>query len=208
LTPQFFETKALDLVFGHQIEAEDLNRHRLGRTLDRIHQYGCKLLFSQISSHICQKIKLDQTFASLDTTTFSLSDEYRIDTDEHEIKINHGYSKDHRPDLKQVMLELITSQDGGIPLMMKCLDGNASDNKVLQERSRVLMIAFKTSQEPGYLVGNSKLYHKRLFIIFGDKFSKKQELPFVNLFLASFHSSSISAGIFLTSHNFALLPNV
>lgn len=160
LTPQFFETKALDLLFGRQIEAEDFNRHRLGRALDQVHQYGCELLFSQIATHICQKIKLDQTFTSLDTTTFSLSGEYDVDTDEQEIKITHGYSKDHRPDLKQVMLELVTSQDGGIPLIMKCLDGNASDNKVFQERCKQFLAAFKASEGPRYVVGDSKLYHK------------------------------------------------
>jgi hypothetical protein len=39
--------------------------------------------------------------------------------DETEIRITHGYSKDHRPDLKQAVLELVTSQDAGVPLMMK-----------------------------------------------------------------------------------------
>jgi transposase len=31
----------------------------------------------------------------------------------HAIRIPHGYSKDHRPDFKQVVLELMVSQDGG-----------------------------------------------------------------------------------------------
>ena len=40
LTPQLFETKALDFLFSREIKAGDLNRHRLGRALDEIHCYG------------------------------------------------------------------------------------------------------------------------------------------------------------------------
>lgn len=160
LTPQFFETKPIDLLFGRAIQAEELNRHRLGRALDELHAYGCELLFSQIAAHICQQIKLDHSFTSLDTTSFSVSGAYQVDSDEYEIKLAYGYSKDHRPDLKQAMLELVTSQDGGIPLMMRCLDGNASDSKVFQTRCRGLIEAFKESEGPRYLVGDSKLYHQ------------------------------------------------
>src|SRR5580692_6414616 len=34
LTPQFFETKALDILFSRELDPADLNRHRLGRALD------------------------------------------------------------------------------------------------------------------------------------------------------------------------------
>lgn len=159
LTPQFFETKALDVLFSREMEPGDLNRHRLGRALDDIHVYGCELLFSEIASHVCKKLTVNQKFTSLDTTSFSVSGEYDVDTDENEITITHGYSKDHRPDLKQAVLELVTSQDGGIPLMMKCFDGNASDNKIFKERCKTLIKSFKNSKGPHYLVGDSKLYH-------------------------------------------------
>jgi transposase len=83
-----------------------------------------------------------------------------VDSDENEITITHGYSKDHRPDLKQAVLELVTSQDDGIPLMMKCFDGNASDNKIFKERCKELLTLFKKGESPRYLVGDSKLYHE------------------------------------------------
>lgn len=160
LTPHFFKTKALDVLFARNIEPDDLNRHRLGRVLDDIHTYGCELLYSEIASHVCKKIAIDETFTSLDTTSFSVSGEYDVETDENEITITHGYSKDHRPDLKQAVLELVTSQDGGIPLMMKCFDGNASDNRIFKARCKTLMASFKNSSFPRYLVGDSKLYHE------------------------------------------------
>lgn len=160
LTPHFFQTKALDVLFSREIEPDDLNRHRLGRVLDDVHAYGCELLYSELASHVCKKIAVNEEFTSLDTTSFSVSGEYDVDTDENEITITHGYSKDHRPDLKQAVLELVTSQDGGIPLMMKCFDGNASDNKIFKDRCKELMKSFKNSDGPRYLVGDSKLYHE------------------------------------------------
>ncbi len=39
----------------------------------------------------------------------------------------HGYSKAHRPDLKQVMLSLTQGGAANIPLWMESLDGNTSD---------------------------------------------------------------------------------
>jgi transposase len=158
LTPQFFETKALDILFSREIESDDLNRHRLRRVLDDVHTYGCELLFSEIASHVCKAMRVDDKFTSIDTTSFSVCGEYNAETDENEINIVQGYSKDRRPDLKQAILELVTSQDGVIPLMMKCFDGNASDSKILKERSKALIRSFKNSETPRYLVGDSKLY--------------------------------------------------
>ena len=74
--------------------------------------------------------------------------------------ITHGYSKDHRPDLKQAVLELMVSQDGGVPFVSKSWDGNTSDTQVFQERAQALMSAFKNAPSPRYLVADAKLYHE------------------------------------------------
>jgi transposase len=47
--------------------------------------------------------------------------------------ITHGYSKDHRPDLKQLLFVLTTSDDGGIPVQFRCEPGNASDSCTHQQ---------------------------------------------------------------------------
>ena len=49
--------------------------------------------------------------------------------DEAPFKINHGYSKDKRPDLKQFVLSLLCV-DGDVPIVGKLEDGNASDKKI------------------------------------------------------------------------------
>jgi len=41
--------------------------------------------------------------------------------------ITYGYSKDHRPDLKQLLFILTTSADGGVPVQFRCEDVNTND---------------------------------------------------------------------------------
>lgn len=158
LTPQFFANKPLDLLFRDGVQAEMFNRFKLGRTLDEVHAYGCDLLFSELALAVCVQEGIAQRFHHLDTTSFSLSGDYVPESDEQAITITHGYSKDHRPDLKQAVLELMVSQDGGVPLVSKSWDGNASDTQIFQERAQALMTAFANAPTPPYLVADAKLY--------------------------------------------------
>ena len=158
LTPQFFENKPLALFFSKDVEPKDFNRFKLGRSLDDVSTYGCDLLFSEIALAVCKKESIDMRYKSEDTTSFSLTGEYYQDSDEHLIKITHGYSKDHRSDLKQIVLELLVSHDGGVPLIQKTFSGNASDNKIFQERASALVNELKGGSSPDYLIGDSKMY--------------------------------------------------
>ena len=101
-------------------------------------------------------------FHHLDTTSFALSGDYVPESDEQAITITHGHSKDHRPDLKQAVLELMVSQDGGVPFVSKSWDGNASDTQIFQERAAALMTTLTRSPTPRYLVADSKLYTRTM----------------------------------------------
>jgi transposase len=160
LTPQFFANKPLDLLFREGVRAEMFNRFKLGRTLDEVYAYGCDRLFSELALAVCAQEGIDQRFNHLDTTSFSLSGDYVPDSDEQAIRLTHGYSKDHRPDLKQAVLELMVSQDGGVPFVSKSWDGNASDTQIFQERAEALLTAFQRSPTPRYVVADCKLYHE------------------------------------------------
>src|SRR5437899_5325768 len=160
LAPQFFANKPLDLLFREGVYAAMFNRFKLGRTLDEVHAYGCDLLFQELALAVCAHEGIDLRFHHLDTTSFSLSGDYVPDTEEHAITITHGYSKDHRPDLKQAVLELMVSQDGGVPFVSKSWDGNASDTKIFQERAEALIATFKNSPTPRYVVADAKLYNE------------------------------------------------
>jgi transposase len=74
--------------------------------------------------------------------------------------------------LKQAVLELMVSQDGGVPLLSQSGAGNASETKVFQERAQTLMTTLKNSPSPRYVVADGKLYHK-------DQAAPLKALPFI-----------------------------
>jgi transposase len=160
LSPQFFANKPLDLLFRPDVTAEMFNRFKLGRTLDEVNTYGSDLLFSEIALVVCQQEAIDQRFNHLDTTSFSLTGDYVPESDQQAITITHGYSQDHRPDLKQAVVELMVSQDGGGPLVSKPWDGNASDSQIFQDRAKALRSTFAQSPTPRYLIADRKRYSK------------------------------------------------
>jgi transposase len=159
-TPQFFAKTPLDLLCREGVRAEMFNRFKLGRTLDKVHTYGCDLLFNEMALAVCAHEGLDMRFNHLDTTSFALTGESVPDSDEQAMTITHGYSKDHRPDLKQAVLELMVSQDGGVPFVSKSWDGNASDTQIFQERAEALITTLQRSSTPRYLVADATLYHE------------------------------------------------
>lgn len=52
------------------------------------------------------------------------------------ILIAHGYSRDHRPDLKQFMVDLMCSGDGDVPLYLRVADGHESDQAIFAQLIR------------------------------------------------------------------------
>jgi transposase len=142
-TPQFFANKPLDLLLREGIAAEMFNRFKLGRTLDEAYAYGGNLGFEALALAVCTHEGIDLRFNHLDTTSFCRTGEYTPDSDAHAMCMTHGYAKDHRPDLKQAVLALMVSQDGGIPVVSKSWDGNTSDTRGFQERAQALMSTFK-----------------------------------------------------------------
>jgi transposase len=95
LTPQFFENKPLDILFREGMQASCFNRFKLGRALDDVHRYGIEALFSKSALHVCEQEGIRMDHSHSDTSSFSLAGEYLPDSDENEIRIARGYSKDH-----------------------------------------------------------------------------------------------------------------
>jgi transposase len=77
--------------------------------------------------------------------------------EEHPL-VTFGYSKDHRPDLKQFMISLICSQDGDVPLLAQTIAGNSSDKTHFLEKVRELKTQIQGNEESYYMVADSALY--------------------------------------------------
>jgi transposase len=71
------------------------------------------------------------------------------------LELKQGNSKDHRPDLKQLVFCLSVSSDGAIPIHHKCYSGNVTDDQTHIETWNTLK---KIAPSPDFLyVADSKL---------------------------------------------------
>ena len=147
LTPRFFKDKPLETLFGTpRICAEQINDDALGRTLDTIYDYGVSELYEKVSHKAVTLLGLTPSTVHLDSTSFHLDGAYRafqvdnglnqpIASEDEDaktptpIKLIKGYSRDHHPNLNQVVLNLMVEHQAGIPLMMRAADGNQIDAK-------------------------------------------------------------------------------
>ena len=159
LTPQFFEHVPVEDLICPSITADKLNRHSLGRALDRLYENGVSELFSKLGRKVALSESIDTKCKVNDTTSFSLSGSYDKESKE-DVRITYGHSKDHRPDLKQIILELVASCDDGVPLHCKSFNGNASDNVVFRQRVKALKKEF-SNEEDQLWIADSKLYTEK-----------------------------------------------
>ena len=162
LTPQFFESKPIDRLLKEGLEAKDLDDHALGKALDEIADYGASKLFGEISFEIALENNLLGQTANLDTTSLSVEGEYDREDGDGVMKLTYGFSKDHRPDLKQAVLSLVTSGSSAIPIWMEPLDGNSSDKKSFHETiKKVRDFQKQIKNAPNFKwVADSALYTK------------------------------------------------
>ena len=133
LMPEYMRNKPVDLLIGEGLVADDFNDDTLGRALDEVQQAGVTEVFARVASKAVEVFEVETSYAHLDTSSLSLHGEYDSELAQRAVnvydavEIRHGYSKEHRPDLKQVVITLITSQASALPLWLEVLDGNSSD---------------------------------------------------------------------------------
>lgn len=167
LFPKFFEDKGTEHLIGKGIKAEYLNDDKIGRVMDKLYEKGLSSIFLKIALAVVQKYEVLTSFSHLDSSSFSVHGNYLTnestpllqDEEKSEkpvpITITKGYSRDHRPDLKQFIIDLIVSEDGGIPIFLRVADGNEQDKAVFGEIAVKYksMIDFETM-----IVADSALY--------------------------------------------------
>jgi transposase len=107
---------------------ESLHDSRLGQTLDALYDANLDTVFSAIALRALDIYRIRSPWLHQDTTTIAFYGAYDDDEGDHKgPRPTYGYSKDGQGDLKQVILSLGVSGDGGIPLRMGLHDGNRSD---------------------------------------------------------------------------------
>ncbi len=163
LVPQFFQDKPVERLLGEGITADQLNDDVLGRTLDQLYEYDVTALYSQLAIPIVKQLGLDGTTGHIDSTSFHYDGRGNSDrppTDPEVIHITKGYSRDHRPDLNQVSLQLIVEQQAGIPLFMRSISGNRVDSQAFNETFKGHIGQLKKAIPITYITGDAALYTK------------------------------------------------
>jgi len=106
-----------------------LHDYRLGHILDALFAANLNRIFGAIALKALGVYAIPTPWLHQDTTTIALYGAY---ADEPQTpgapRPAYGHSKDGRDDLKQVLLSLGVSGDGGIPLRVGLRDGNRSDS--------------------------------------------------------------------------------
>ncbi len=139
---EFFKDKPCEHLIGEGVKAEYLNDYKLGRVMDKLFLKGLTEIFLAISMNVKKQFDISSKTSHLDSSSLHVHGEYNnslpdvildinpenIIKPPQAIEITYGYSRDHRPDLKQFIIELISSGDGDIPMFFEAASGNKADS--------------------------------------------------------------------------------
>ena len=124
-------------------QAALIHDDRVGQALDRFYQGRHKDVFFHLALRAIKVFELKCSQIHQDTTTVTFSGKYAA-WKASEL-LTHGMNKDHRPDLKQLVLGLSVSADGSVPLVHKIYDGNQTDDRLHPENHQRLRQLLKRS---------------------------------------------------------------
>lgn len=98
-----------------------------GRGLDKLFIADRASLLTKVVVGAIKTFGIETDQIHNDTTSVKFCGAYRKQNP-RAVQLKRGHSKDHRPDLKQLIYCLTVSADGAIPLHFKSYDGNQTDD--------------------------------------------------------------------------------
>ena len=113
------------------VSSDDINRHVIGRLLDKIYEYGVERFFMELASHVMKKMGISPESIHADSTSFHYHGESY--EEEGAVLLTQGYSRDSHPELKQVCSFMVVDGDSELPLAFEPFDGNKSDKRQFPE---------------------------------------------------------------------------
>jgi len=110
-----------------------LNDDRVGRSLDVLFDADRATLLTRIVVKVVEEFSVDLSQFHNDSTTVTVYGQYKAPRSgrrgKTSIALAHGFNKDFRPDLKQLLFSLTVSRDGAVPVHYKAFDGNTTDDQ-------------------------------------------------------------------------------
>lgn len=127
---------------------------RFGRALDKLFEVDRASLMTKIVLAVVNDFNIELNQIHNDSTTIKAFGSYPHKSSTG-LEFKKGMSKDHRPDLKQLVYSLTISHDGAIPIHYKAYSGNRNDDSTHIETWTTLTQIF---QKNDFLyVGDCKL---------------------------------------------------
>lgn len=161
--PEFFEHVDTAVVLGSDCPPDALNDARLAAALDHIFEAGTDTVLSGVARAYLGRTEAPSDYTVLlDTTSISLHGAYDGTPAEGAPAVRRGFSKDHRPDLKQLVFGLSLHGAVGIPLSSASMDGNTADKHANKWNIEALA-GLLPEEDDVTLVGDSKLVDAELF---------------------------------------------
>jgi transposase len=105
----------------------NFNDDRFARALDKIYDIDRASAMTEIVLAVVEATGIDTSRFHNDSTTISTFGRLSGRTRDG-LFMARGYSKDHRPDLKQLVYSLTICADGAVPVHCKCYPGNKTDD--------------------------------------------------------------------------------
>jgi len=117
-------------------EANHIHDDRVGQALERFYQGRHKDVFFHLALRAIKTFGLRCQQIHQDTTTITFNGQYSAWHLPEQLA--HGHNKDHRPDLKQLVLGLSVTADGAVPLVHQIYSGNQTDESLHSENHQRL----------------------------------------------------------------------
>lgn len=140
LFQEFFVGKATELLLGRGIRAEHLHDDKLGKVLDKLFEADLTRVFVHVALKAAERFGIDRRVVHLDSSSFHVHGQYEPRRSEvaaqeemASITITYGYSREQRPDLKQFIVDLMSTSDSDVPLYFRAADGNEVDKTVFAD---------------------------------------------------------------------------
>jgi transposase len=102
---------------------------KLGRALDRLFAADRATLQTRIVLAAIKGFDLKMDQIHNDTTSVMVTGSYD-GQNAKAVQLKRGHSKEHRPDLKQLVYSLCVTSDGAVPVHFKAYDGNQTDDGI------------------------------------------------------------------------------
>jgi transposase len=117
-------------------ESACIHDDRVGEALERFYNGRHKDVFFHLALRAIKVFQLACTQIHQDTTSVTFSGKY-TGWNAPEL-LTYGFNKDHRPDLKQLVLGMSVTADGAVPLTHRIYSGNQTDDRLHAENHRRL----------------------------------------------------------------------